>query len=376
MKKKLVSIVLNNFKNDSRVLKEINVLGSIGYDATICALQTGDEPLTEQHEHFRVLREPVKRKKLPKGQFFGLLIYFRLIFVIVKKYRKYDVWHCNDLEPLIMAWIAKKLNPKLKVVYDAHEYQRERNGRSGVLKKMTAIIEPIVIKSADEVITVSQGIVDEYKRLYKLEQVHLIYNAPHKKQFSEKYDLFREKFNIPSDHTILLYQGIFTIGRGIDLLIESFRELKGEKLALVFLGGGMFEEKVAKAAEEHENIHFHPSVPYTEIIKYSSSADFGLNSVENVCLSYFYCMPNKLFEYMQAGIPIITTPLHDCRNLVESRKLGLVIPSFEIDDFKKTFRLAGETDPNSFTEALQQAAKDFNWELEAVKFQEIYQKWL
>ncbi len=138
----------------------------------------------------------------------------------------------------------------------------------------------------------------------------------------------------------------------------------------------MFEDKVIRGTQQNENIYYHESVPYSEIIKYSSSADYGLNSVENVCLSYFYCMPNKLFEYMQAGIPIITTPLHDCRILIESRKLGFVIPTFEIEDFKKTFREAALINPNSFATNLLTAAQDFNWENEAVKLKEIYAKWL
>lgn len=376
MRKRLVNIVLNDFTNDSRVLKHAVAQGKMGFEITVAALKLGDLPATEEREYFKVERHELGFKKMPKSKLVSLFIYLKLIYTFIKKYRAYDVWHCNDLEPLLMAWLAKKVNRKLVVVYDAHEYQRERNGRKGLIKFFTRMIEPVVIKAADEVITVSEGIVNEYKRLYKLPEVHLIFNAPNQKEMVGRQNLFREKFAIPEDHTIFLYQGAFTIGRGVDILIDCFAQMETEKVSLVFLGSGMFQEKVDKAAKKYGNIYSHPSVPYNEIINYSSSADYGLNSVENVCLSYYYCMPNKLFEYVQARIPIITTPLKDCTDFVRDHQLGLVIPSFEVDDFKATFIKASKTEPLTFRDALNTTADQFNWENEEKKLQRIYQKYL
>lgn len=376
MKKRVVNIVLNNFTNDSRVLKQATALGNMGFDTTVAALKTGDVQSYEEFKDFNVERHDLGFQNMPKNKVVSVLVYVKLIFTFVKKYKSYDIWHCNDLEPLVMAWFAKKLNPKLTIIYDAHEYQRERNGRSGMIKWMTSILEPIVIKSADEVITVSEGIVKEYKRLYQLQDVHLILNAPNQRDLVGRQNIFRQKFSIPEDHKIFLYQGAFTIGRGLDILIQCFSQLEDEKASLVFLGSGMHQEMVDDAAKKYKNIFSHPSVPYSEIINYSSSADYGLNSVENVCLSYYYCMPNKLFEYVQARIPIITTPLMDCAEFVEKYQLGFVIPTFEIDDFKATILQATQTDPNAFQENLNKAAAQFNWENEEKKLQAIYKPYL
>ena len=237
MTKHLVNIVLNNFTNDSRVLKEALTQERMGFKVTVCALHSEGLPFQEKRGEILIDRQDIGRAKMHKGKFFGLMIYIKLIFMVIRKYRKADVWHCNDLEPLVIAWLAKIFNRKLTVIYDAHEYTRERNGRTGLLKWLVAKIEPVVIKCADEVITVSDGIVEEYKRLYNLEQVHLIRNAPHKKTEVKKMDLFRSKFPIPKENTIFLYQGAFTFGRGIDLLVDAFSELKSESVSLVFLGG-------------------------------------------------------------------------------------------------------------------------------------------
>lgn len=376
MKKRVVNIVLNNFTNDSRVLKQATALGKMGFDTTVAALRTGDVQNYEKHEGFIVERHDLGFQNMPKNKIISVLVYVKLIYTFLKKYKSYDIWHCNDLEPLVMAWFAKKLNRKLTIIYDAHEYQRERNGRSGIIKFMTAILEPIVIKSANEVITVSEGIVKEYERLYQLQHVHLIFNAPNKRDLVGRQNIFRQKFSIPEDHKIFLYQGAFTIGRGLDILIQCFSQIENEKTSLVFLGSGMHQEKVDEAAKKYRNIFSHPSVPYSEIINYSSSADYGLNSVENVCLSYYYCMPNKLFEYVQARIPIITTPLMDCAEFVEKHQLGFVIPTFEIEDFKTTILKAAKTDPSTFQENLNKAAAQFNWENEEKKLQAIYHTYL
>ena len=136
------------------------------------------------------------------------------------------------------------------------------------------------------------------------------------------------------------------------------------------------EELVSNAAEENNNIHFHSSVPYTEIIKYSSSADFGLNSIENICLSYYYCLPNKLFEYMQAGIPIITTPLPDCAEVVTSHDVGFVIKEFSVDAIRETMLEASKMPKGAFADNLSKASQIYNWENEEQELKKIYQPYL
>lgn len=370
-RQRIASVVLNDFVNDSRVLKEVRSLTAAGFEVTVVALKIGDVPKREKREGFEVHRIDLKTRVLPKGKFFGAIKYMELTLRIMFGYANRDMWHCNDFEPFLMAAMTRIFKPKLKIVYDAHEYAREKNGRDGINKRFVNWMEPKIIHKADAVITVSEGIAEEYVRLYGLEKVHVVYNAPHQIEPVEA-DRFREAFPISKDQKIFLYQGKFITGRGVHLLLEAFKGLEGSGAVLVFLGSGYLANDISSAVGQTNNIFLHDAVPYEEIISYSSSADFGLNSVENVCLSYYYCMPNKLFEYIQAGIPIVTTNLYDCKHLVENEHIGLVIPEFTVKSVQETVLKAMETETTQFEPGLRRAADIYHWAAEEKKFVAIY----
>ncbi|MFT4678552.1 MAG: glycosyltransferase involved in cell wall biosynthesis [Flavobacteriales bacterium] len=376
MKKKLVSIVLNSFVNDNRVLKEAISLNKVGFDVTVSALELNGESLEEKHDDFKVRRIRIGARALPRGKFFGAVKYAELVLKTIWRYRKYQIWHCNDFEPLVIASLLKFFKRNLVIIYDAHEYAREKNGLGSFEKRFVAFMEPKLIGYCNEVITVSQGIAEEYQRLYDLPEVHVVFNAPHKREKVIKVDRFRERFGIGAHKVIFLYQGKFHAGRGMELLVESFKLLQDTHAELVFMGNGNLQEYVEQAAQEHDNIHLHPAVPYEEIVEHTASADFGLLTVENVCLSYYYCMPNKMFEYIQAGIPIITTNLYDCRIMVEEEDLGVVIPEFTPESFAETFRKVLEADKSEYIRAIEHTAQHFHWDNEEKKLISLYNKYL
>jgi len=139
---KVTSIVLNNFKNDSRVLKENISLQKAGYDVKVVALH--EEPLKEfeEVENIPVHRIKLKSRGWSKNKFVQLFKYFEFIYRVIKQYKNSDIYHCNDLNSLPIGVIIKKFfNKDAKIVYDAHEYETERNGLSGIQKTMTKKLE-------------------------------------------------------------------------------------------------------------------------------------------------------------------------------------------------------------------------------------------
>lgn len=372
MSTRVVSLVLNNFVNDNRVLKEVRSLSAAGYELTVSALSTNGEPLEEEHPEFKVRRIRLKTAVLPRGKFWGGIKYAELVLTTLWRYRNYDIWHCNDFEPLMMVWMLRIFRKKPLVVYDAHEYAREKNGLGKLEKKIVRYFEPICIKKANRVITVSEGIAEEYERLYGIKDVEVIYNAPHAIQLNEKPDIFRMKFGIAKEKVIFLYQGKFHKGRGIELVLQATEYLRNTNAVLVFMGSGGLVQEVERVAETNENVYFHPEVPYEAIIQHTASADFGLLTVENICLSYYYCMPNKMFEYIQAGIPILTTNLYDCKNLITKEHIGLVIPEFTAKSFGESILKAMETDTAQFREGLRSAASKYHWKVEEEKLIRLY----
>ena len=122
----------------------------------------------------------------------------------------------------------------------------------------------------------------------------------------------RQALGLGSDDFIALYQGAFTINRGIEELLAMSGKLQGSRIQLVFMGYGKLQDSIAETASSSENVHFQPAVPYQEMLQYTKDADVGLVSVRPICLSYLYCLPNKLFECIQAGVPVLVNDLPDC----------------------------------------------------------------
>jgi len=203
----IVSIfVLNNFTNDSRVLKEAKTLQNNDYDVKVIALH--DNPLKEheQIESIHVHRIKLATRSLPKNKVIQIFKYFEFVFKATKNYHNSNIIHCNDLNTLPIGVIIKRFfNHNTKIVYDAHEYETETNGLNGISKRLYKRLEKYLIKYADHVITVSDSIANEYVRLYQIEKPSLILNTPPLRQKINKKDLFRKKFNITRQRICLYH---------------------------------------------------------------------------------------------------------------------------------------------------------------------------
>lgn len=376
MKKlKVANLVLNNFTSDNRVYKTSRSLRDMGLDVQIVGLLKGDVKEHDEADGIPVHRVKIKTMALPEGKIFGAIKYLEIIFRIVLNYRKADVWHCNDFEMLLMGAIAKFTRPRLRLVYDSHEYQAERYGRSGIEKRFVQVVEKRIIKKADHFITVSKGIAEEYKRLYGIKNPVIIYNSPHYVPI-EKKNILRSKLGIPDDAKLFLYQGGFAVSRGMELLLETFEKMNDPKLHLVMMGSGTYQTLIEEVAARSEVVHFHPFVQYHDLIPYTSSVDVGVISTQNLCLNNWFCMPNKLFEYIQAEIPVLTNNLHDCRQVVKEWNIGEVIPEYSESSLEKAVREMAEKDLGIYNEGLKKAKDHFQWENEEKKLQAIYQTYL
>jgi len=230
----------------------------------------------------------------------------------------------------IGTWAKKKIGSR--IIYDAHELETEKYKLSGIRKQITKHIEKRHINNCDKVVVVSNKIAEWYLKKYKLKKINIVKNIPlNNSKKTDKLDLFRNKFNISKDSIIFIYQGILAEGRGIQTLLDIFSDSKLSKnKVIIFMGFGEMEIKIKKMAELFDNIYFQDPVKPEEIIKYTSSADVGLFYIndENICLSYRYCLPNKFYEYLIAGLFIsVNDTLEELSNFVNNDSLGQVVES-------------------------------------------------
>ena len=371
---KVLSIVLNNFKNDSRVLKENISLQNAGYHVKVVALH--EEPLKEfeKVQCIPVHRVKLKTRAWSKYPLVQLIKYLEFIYRVIKKYRKTDILHCNDLNTLPAGVFAKMFNRKLKLVYDSHEYAiNDTPYESKISIWLKYFIERVLIQFADKVITVSNSIANEYKRLYNIPKPSLILNCPRYHE-QQKKDIFRNEFNIRSDQNIFLYQGGLSHGRGIEILLETFKIIDDDNSVIVFMGYGPLEGLIKESSKEYENIYFHPAVPPDELLDFTSSADFGILFYENNCLNHYYCSPNKMFEYLMAGIPVLVSNLYEMKNLVEQYQIGIVATSNSVKGFTKSIEESLNQDYLRIVENVEKSRKLFCWEEQEKVLLDVYKE--
>ena len=375
---KIANVVLNDFTRDNRVLKTSIALVEAGHEVTVVALHRNQLPRVEQHPAgFRIERV---RIYIPGFRVLAPFKWAELALRIALTYRKADAWHCNDAEAFGMGLLAKRLRSGLRLVYDCHEFESERNGKPTWLSKAVRRMETRYIRKAEEVIVVSPSIQAAYESRYieqGMRRISLVRNVPNARSGNGATQPLRTNLGLESDDFVAIYQGALTINRGIETLLAMAPQLNGSRIHLVFMGYGMLEPQVMEAVHQNANVHFQPAVPYEQVLDYTGDADVGLVSVKPVCLSYLYCLPNKLFESIQAGIPVLVNDLPDCVALVDEFGIGARVANDTPDGWYAALVEAESKSPAWKVQAIggmREAQVALNWENESHRLTAIYDR--
>lgn len=372
LKKSVVNIVCNDFKNDSRVLKESLSLQKAGADVSVVAFYDDSLPETENIEGVSVFRLKLKLRYLSKNPLGRVFMLLEFLFTIAKRFRKAEILHCNDLNALSIGVFVKILsNRKAIIVYDAHEYETERHSIKPWMKQPLRMLEAFLIRHVDKVITVSDSIAIEYTKLYGIEKPSLVLNCP-AFEIVPRQDRFRQAFGIRSDQTIFLYQGALLGGRGIGLLIDAFSDCDSDRNVIVFMGYGPLEKLIIDAASESSIIFFHPAVQLDILLNYTASADFGVLPYQDTCLNHRYCSPNKIFEYFMAGIPVVVSNLFEMKRLVETYEVGVVAKDNTVQGFQEAIERIHTLNYDHLLKKVDLARKQFNWENQEKVLLDLY----
>ncbi len=374
--KKVISLLTNNFKHDNRVLKECTTLSKAGYNVTVVALHA--EGLTEKEtleNNIKVHRIPLKSRHWSKNRIIQLFKYAEYFYRLVKDHRKADIIHCNDIEPLPLAVMMKWFfNRKMKIVYDAHEleFDKKEKGSGYYPQNILAFAEKVLIKNTNAMITVTPLIAEAYSKEYNIAPPKLVMNCPTYKKPVLSKDIFRKKFNIRADQKIYLYQGGLLPKRGIEEILGAFEQLDN-KFVVVFLGFGTLVDLVKKAASENENIFFHEAVSQAELPDFTGSADFGFCLLQGSTRNHQYALGNKIFEYIQARLPILCSNMPGFKQIMENN-MGIVIQDHNnIIAIKNAAKEILNLEKEKHIEALEVAAKKYNWENQEKTLLDIYE---
>lgn len=362
---------------ESRMLKITRSLAAAGLFEEIHLVGICEEGLSE-HEQLDgkrfIWRVPLN-KPLPIPKMRGFLKFMQWCVKILGRYYGKDisVIHCHSLTDLPIGVLLKIGKKKARLVYDAHELETERNGLTGINKRLAKLKERALIRFVDQVLVVSDSIAEWYRQMYRNSSVTVVKNIPYNDGPSldgPDGSAFKNRFSIEGG-IVFLYQGALMRGRGIDLLLKTFSRVRGDK-HIVFMGYGSYEQKIKEFAASHANIHFHEAVSPDEVLRYTAGADVGICLIENTCLSYYYSLPNKLYEYTLAGMPVIVSQFPEMARLVRQFGNGwdTVVQEEHI------LSLVDQIDPPSIEAKKRNAIKareSIGWHLEEKKLLGAYQ---
>ncbi|UFU07542.1 glycosyltransferase [Ruania halotolerans] len=281
-----------------------------------------------------------------------------------------DVIHANDGNTLYPAMRIAR-HTRARLVYDAHELWRHRNVRPRpVAPHVEHLMERLGIRRATSVITVSPSIAAWLHRTYRLPRTPaLVRNIPAAAPVPDPAQgLLRERAGLDPQTPVIAYGGRITTSRGIEETIDALAHLP--EIHLVLLGYGEEDylavvRRRARAAGVEERVHMVGAVPSAEVATALADADLSVVYVRPACLSYEYSLPNKLFESIHAGLPIVAADLPDTKAVVLEYGVGEI---FAVDGGPAELAAAMQrvlADPQAYRAAAREAAAALTWEGEA-----------
>jgi glycosyltransferase involved in cell wall biosynthesis len=309
-----------------------------------------------------------------KGFLFYMFFNIRLFLYLL--FHKSDLLVSNDLDTLLPNFIVSKLK-KLPLVYDSHEYFTgvpEIQNRSFV-KWVWKSLERMIFPHLISVMTVSDAIATQYEKEYNVKSC-TVRNCS--KKADDIIPFSHGDLSINPDHMLLILQGAgINIDRGGKELIEAVYQT--EKVSLLIVGSGDLIEDLKNKVIELDlagRVKFIPKVPWKVLLKYTKSADVGLSLDKNTNLNYRFSLPNKLFDYISAGIPIIASDLPEVKKIVFRNRCGIIISEVTPENISNALSELKDN-PVKLAELRKNAvetSKKINWEIESEKVKEFYTK--
>jgi len=375
----VVMLLRNPYTHDTRVEKEARSLVRAGYRVTVVADPGPGLPARETRDGSRVERVAQRGTLIPGIRF----VLHQLRLARHMQRHRPDVLHAHDTPALVPVALAAAMLRR-PFVYDAHDLwaDRPRRGRGRVYWALSMgyfrLVERICVPRAAATLTVSPPIVEHLTRKFGLRRVALVANYPEWTGPVEPIELRSLPGGdvIDPDRPVVLYLGGIMAYRGLEQLVDAIRLVDG--VQLVFLGQGLqtdiLRARVADAGLSGR-VHFLPPVPPADVIAAASTADVGVSPIPDVGLNYRWSLPNKLFQYMAAGLPVVASNFPQVREIVEGSGAGVVVDTEDPRSIADGIRrvLADRDAARAMGARGRDAVADrLNWETSARALLEVY----
>lgn len=367
-KNRVFLAVTNDLVVDNRMHKVATSLTKWGWKVTLTGRKLPySQPLTRPYATRRM------RLAFNKGPLFYAEYNIRLFFLLL--FTPCDLIVANDLDTLPACHIAAVIRRK-PLIYDSHEYfteVAELVNRPRV-KKIWTRIEKRILPRLKQTSTVCNSIAMAYKSLYGIE-MKVIRNVPFRRTKTEAMPLPTHiESLLPQKHPLILYQGALNVGRGIEHVIAAMPFVK--QAVFCIAGKGDIEESLinqVNALNLSERVVFVGRIPAEELHHLTSRAAIGIVLQEDMGLSYRYVLPNRLFDFIQARIPVLVSNLPEMRHIVDKYRIGLIAESHEPMYLAQKIEEMLDMGSSRFCYAdLECAADELCWENEELILHQLY----
>jgi glycosyltransferase involved in cell wall biosynthesis len=371
-------LVRNTVSFDSRVLKETGSIFQAFSECNIFIAGFHEKGflLAEDIGGRVVRRFSLVTRNLPKNLVFQLIKYIEWHLKIVGCYSKFKIAiiHCHDLVPLAIA-VHLKLITGARIIYDAHELETEMYGLSGFRKALAKPLESLLLKFVDYVLTVSPSILSWYRERFRNLPIQLLRNIPCRTLGSVKKNIpLRKTYGLGQEDLLFIYLGGISKGRGVRVILDAFAH-SSVRHHVLFMGSGPMQDEVLEAARVNSRIHHLQPVAPAELLDYTKVADLGLCLYEDTCLNHRFCLPNKLFESIVSGLPVLAANLPDQAQLVERYQAGWIVNP-DSDSLKNFLAQVTFDQVKKLQAGLLDRASNLTWENEQDNLIDVYNRLL
>ena len=378
---KVLKICTGTWENASRDQRELGVCRELGAETVVLAKGNAEDKGREETVNgfgvFRYTTRPYNHIPVAVNRILSIFQWAKYASTL-----NADIISGHDIGGWTIGWLSRfftgKKKPKL--VYDSHEFELGRNTERNKLQTFAVKTwERKVIRKSVFTIVVNDSIADELVKIYKLKKRPVVVrNIPDRWNINpavceETRKVLCKEFR--EEGYILIYHGAICKNRGIEELLQAVEQATGVNLLL--LGNPESSVYLEHLKEQYINrlegrVIIRPAVPHNCLWEYIGAADLCIAPIIPKCRSYYFALPNKLFEAIQAETPLLVSDLPEMKRIVKEYGIGETVNPEDISQFAQAIMMMKSESSDKYKEGLKKAKEELSWEKEKTVLKKAY----